>query len=260
MHLDFERSPNMIKDEWFNLDQGHAKLRIKWQYRRPIPFDGLGSNTTANDSFLKNYGEPMTALPLRVKTGDVVLFSFASVNTIVTKIATSSMWTHSAIVYLTCTGRLLLLESSSEGVQKYLMEKRIENMMKKGITIGIVRLEGKLVVGADYDLLSSFIESVIDRPYEKSFLELMRSAAGHDSVVLSNKEEDLSSIFCSELTAACLQQIGVLPKDRACNSYTPASFDAPNLTCVEPSSLAPARTFKRKDAITRINTTHRKNS
>ena len=50
-------------------------------------------------------------------------------------------------------------------------------------------------------------------PYEKSHIELILSAIDIDEkylTFLKNHEEDLSSIFCSELVAHAYQEIGLI--------------------------------------------------
>ena len=45
-------------------------------------------------------------------------------------------------------------------------------------------------------------------PYERNIAELVRCNQG------ANVEEDLSSVFCSELTAAALIHMGVMTKEK----------------------------------------------
>ena len=45
-------------------------------------------------------------------------------------------------------------------------------------------------------------------PYEKNMTELIRCHQG------GNQEEDLSSVFCSELVAAALKKMGVLKNNK----------------------------------------------
>ena len=79
-------------------------------------------------------------------------------------------------------------------------------------------------------LLLEFKKEMIDRPYEKKKLELIRSALDfHEDFLtfLKNEDEDLSSVFCSELVAAAYQRMGLLPFDQDCktsNEYTPDDF------------------------------------
>lgn len=78
--------------------------------------------------------------------------------------------------------------------------------------------------------LLEFKKELGERPYEKSKLELIKSAMDfHEDVLtfLKNEEEDLSSLFCSELVAAAYQRMGLLPYDheaKTSNEYTPDDF------------------------------------
>ena len=61
--------------------------------------------------------------------------------------------------------------------------------------------------------LLDFKKELGERPYEKKKLELIRSALDfHEDFLtfLKNEEEDLSSLFCSELVAAAYQRMGLL--------------------------------------------------
>ena len=66
-------------------------------------------------------------------------------------------------------------------------------------------------------VFASIIQSS-GKPYEKSALQLSMSA------LPINQSPDESSLFCSELVAACLQKLQVLSGRRSSNSYTPKSF------------------------------------
>ena len=80
-----------------------------------------------------------------------------------------------------------------------------------------------------------FREGVRNRPYEKSEIELIKSAYdgpwGHN-------EEDLSSLFCSELVAEAYQRVGLLSNKKPSNEYTPKDFtDGKKLSLPEGGSL-----------------------
>ena len=81
--------------------------------------------------------------------------------------------------------------------------------------------------------LFQFKEELGERPYEKSKLQLIRSALDFHQdyfTFLKNEEEDLSSLFCSELVAAAYQRMGLLEFDKTSenyktsNEYTPDDF------------------------------------
>jgi len=81
--------------------------------------------------------------------------------------------------------------------------------------------------------LLQFKKELGERPYEQSKLQLIRSALDFHQdyfTFLKNKEEDLSSLFCSELVAAAYQRMGLLEFDKTSenyktsNEYTPDDF------------------------------------
>lgn len=81
--------------------------------------------------------------------------------------------------------------------------------------------------------LCEFKRELGERPYEQSKLQLIRSALDFHQdyfTFLKNEEEDLSSLFCSELVAAAYQRMGLLEFDKTSdnyktsNEYTPDDF------------------------------------
>ncbi len=80
-----------------------------------------------------------------------------------------------------------------------------------------------------YKIMLQLRKEWMGRPYEKSMVQLAVSAINPSDVFLSlfqNKEEDLSSLFCSELVAAAYQRMGLIKNDRPSNSYTPDDFSS----------------------------------
>jgi hypothetical protein len=71
--------------------------------------------------------------------------------------------------------------------------------------------------------LWKFRKKVRNRPYEKNYVELVKSA--YDGPFGDNVEA-LNSIFCSELVAASYQAkgVGLLTRSIPSNEYTPADF------------------------------------
>lgn len=80
-----------------------------------------------------------------------------------------------------------------------------------------------------YKGLLRFRQQVQGRPYEKSDLELIRSGLDFDEKYLSflkNTEEDLSSLFCSELVAEAYKCMGLLDRKKLSNDFTPDDFSS----------------------------------
>lgn len=85
-----------------------------------------------------------------------------------------------------------------------------------------------------YLKLVEFRKQMHGKPYEKNYLQLIRSAINFSDeyfAFLNTQHEDLSSLFCSELVAAAYQFVGLLGKIKPSNRYTPDDFaPAKNLT------------------------------
>lgn len=80
-----------------------------------------------------------------------------------------------------------------------------------------------------YKRLLEFRKQVQGRPYEKSDLELIRSAFNFSESYLNflgNTHEDLSSLFCSELVAEAYKCMGLLKTERLSNDFTPDDFSS----------------------------------
>ena len=78
-----------------------------------------------------------------------------------------------------------------------------------------------------YQDLLVFRKEVQGRPYEKDRIELLLSVIDAQEKYLSflrNTEEDLSSLFCSELVAEAYKRMGLLGGKKISNEYTPDDF------------------------------------
>lgn len=65
------------------------------------------------------------------------------------------------------------------------------------------------------------------RDYEKNVLELVRATRKGHGLFVKN-EEDMSSVFCSELVANAYQQLGLLDTADSSNSFMPKDFSSEN--------------------------------
>ena len=170
----------------------------------------------------------------KIKTGDLVLFSGKGGISHGIKLVTNSKWSHIGMALkLSESGAIFLWESttlsnlkdaidgkSKRGVQLVLLSDRLRTYKGKKS----VRHLKYTIKEKEYLKLMRFREKVKNRPYEKSKLELIKAA--YDGP-LGHNEEDLSSLFCSELVAEAYQQIGLLkspPKGLPSNEYTPKDF------------------------------------
>ena len=173
----------------------------------------------------------------RIRTADIVLFSGKGGISHGIKLITGSKWSHVGMALrLPEWDALLLWESTTlSGLADV-----IDGRAKRGVQLVVMRdrlraYDGEVSVrhllGTNVDQkpelkrkLMRFRRSVRNRPYEKSKLELIKAAYegpfGHN-------EEDLSSLFCSELVAEAYQQMGLLPgppDGPPSNEYTPRDF------------------------------------
>jgi hypothetical protein len=171
----------------------------------------------------------------RLKTGDVVLFSGKGGISHGIKLVTNSKWSHVGMVLrLPDSKAVFLWESTTlsdlrdaidkktkKGVQLVLLSDRLRTYDGE---VKVRHLRNYQVGKREYMKLMELREQVRNRPYEKDKLELIKAA--YDGP-LGHNEEDLSSLFCSELVAEAYQRMGLLkepPKGLPSNEYTPKDF------------------------------------
>lgn len=177
-----------------------------------------------------------------LETGDLVLFSGNNPISSLIKLMTRSKWSHVGMVYK-LLGDVFIWESTSmsnvpdnegnyiNGVQLTLLSNRIQKYD------GNVTIQRLLFDREEKTLkqLAAFRNLVKSTPYEESIAELFKSA--YDTPItrigelfnFRDNEEDLSSLFCSELVAKALQVIDVLNNETPANEYVPKDFSASSL-------------------------------
>lgn len=176
----------------------------------------------------------------QLKTGDILLFSGKSRISEGIKFFTLSKWSHVGMVYkfeseLDPKGSVFCWESTSmcnvadadtgkltNGVQRVEWSERLERCFAEGYEIS-VRPLSKSLTNDMVRALNNFRHEVSGRPYEKNKLELIKSA--WDSI-LGDNNEDLSSLFCSEMIAEAFQRMGLLTEEMPSNEYTPKDFSS----------------------------------
>jgi len=170
-----------------------------------------------------------------LKTGDLALFSGKSGFSRSIKLFTRSRWSHvGMILRLPPYEAPLVWESLrvpvlpdvedgtlKSGVQLLDLDERIHTC---GDEIAI-RVLNRPVTAEMEAALHAFREQVRDAPYEQRLWELVRAAWDGP---LGLNEEDLTSVFCSELVAEAYQVMGLLPPNEEgglpSNEYVPAYF------------------------------------
>ncbi len=108
---------------------------------------------------------------------------------------------------------------ATKGVQLVLLSDRLNTYQGK---VSVRHLLGESLTEHDLRDLSSLRQRLKGTPYEEDDLELLFSAL--DYFDQDDGEEDLSSLFCSELVAEAYQTLGLLPPCKPSNEYTPADF------------------------------------
>jgi len=173
----------------------------------------------------------------KLDTGDIILFSGKSYVSAAIKWMTTSRWSHVGMALRVPDFDFVLLWESTmlSDVSEYDSSKLVrgvrlvvlsECISKYNADIAVRRLTVNRTPKMRRDL-ANFRNEVRGRPYEESKMELIKAA--YDGPFGRN-EEDLSSLFCSELIAESYQVMGLLPKNRSApnykpsNEYTPADF------------------------------------
>lgn len=175
--------------------------------------------------------------PLRLQTGDVLLFSQSTGAARITKIFTWSKWSHAAMVVRRRNGFLSVLEATGDGVNLYDLDA-VWWRYHKVADIGVARLMVPNGLSEDdHEKIYTFVETLKGRPYEKSLLSLVGKGdkkkkkkkdcanscpwsfsvsrtkpRSHSSVDLGNgaggagqgaskADSEITQVFCSELIA-----------------------------------------------------------
>lgn len=169
-------------------------------------------------------------------SGDVLLFAGESRLARGIKRLTHCHWSHSALV-ARVRGRLLLFEAAldndladiatheaASGVNLFDLEEWLRHFGGE-TAIRPLHVERTEAMQAS---LVAFLREVHRRPYERNKLEMLR--ADFDGPLGTNREEDPSSFFCSELVAEGYHRMGLLPDQPPANEYTPRDFSSERAT------------------------------
>lgn len=164
-------------------------------------------------------------------TGDIVLYSGSGPISTAIKIGTCSEWSHvGVVVRLKDFDMVCILQSTTlskakdvlsdrpvEGVQLNLLSESLSTYPGKVAVrkLNVLRTKGML------EAVRNFRKEVHGRPYEEKKIQLLKSA--WDFFGGAN-EEDLSSLFCSELVAELYQRMDLIEDDKPSNEYTPKDF------------------------------------
>ena len=171
----------------------------------------------------------------KLKTGDIVLFSGDGPISMLIRLITRSRWSHVGMVVKVPDFDMVLLWESTmlnrfmdvkdvyagtivKGVQTTVLSDKISRFNGD---VAIRQLNNEL----DDDKIKTLSElrnEWKNVPYEKDYLELLNSAI--DIKIIPENEEDLSSIFCSELLAEALQRLNIIDDSVPSNEFVPSDF------------------------------------
>jgi hypothetical protein len=179
----------------------------------------------------------------KIRTGDIILFSGNNAISHVIKLLTQSKWSHIGMalrlpeldtIFLWEASSLLNLQDAIEGkafrgVKLVPIRDRLKEFN------GVVAI--RHLIGIDFDepantkakqKLMQFRKKVRIRPYEKDKIDLMRDALDGS---FSEKFENYSSLYCTEIVAEAYQKLGLLPIPQnglLANEYMTKDFRATN--------------------------------
>lgn len=171
-------------------------------------------------------------------TGDLVLYEGASLASDVIQFVTRYRWSHIGVVVRDeVHDQVLVWESTTlsnlpdfetgvfrKGVQIVPLSERVRSYRGKRMAIRQLDFDYGREAWEFGQTIADVRREFANRPYEKSLLELARSAI---NIFKRGQSEDLTSLFCSELVAEVYQRIGILPEPpmgKASNEYVPGDF------------------------------------
>ncbi|MCB2145588.1 MAG: hypothetical protein KQI81_03885 [Deltaproteobacteria bacterium] len=171
----------------------------------------------------------------RLDTGDIVLFSGKGLISMGLKIGSLCTWSHVAMVVRAREPDVTLLYQTTPLCKA---KDFFEGTLKNGVQINVMSeavngYNGKVAVRhlsvartpEMLNDLSRFRQEVKNRPYESHIIQMVKAVWDGP---LGHVEEDLSSLFCSELVAEAYQRMGLLPSNECggcpCSEYTPKDF------------------------------------
>ena len=168
-----------------------------------------------------------------LKMGDLILYSGKETISNVIKLVTSSRWSHIGMVFdlpeydfvtvweatTLSNARDLTSGKFGKGVQLIPLSERVRIYDGE---IAMRRLQPP-VTAEQVIALVQLRRQLRGKPYEEDNMGLIRSA--YDGTFGTN-QEDLTSVFCSELVAEAYQSMGLLSESLPSNEYTPADFSS----------------------------------
>lgn len=173
----------------------------------------------------------------QLDTGDIVLFAGKGLISMGLRIGSLCSWSHVAMVVRVKEPDVALLYQSTPVCKA---KDFFDGILKNGVQVNVMSeavngYNGKVAVRhltvertpAMLEGLSRFRREVKNRPYEDHIVQMVKAVWDGP---LGHVEEDLSSLFCSELVAEAYQRMGLLPASedggKPATEYTPKNFSA----------------------------------
>ena len=167
---------------------------------------------------------------MELNTGDIVLFSGSCIVANTIKVLTLCNWSHVGMIVIDSHyNEPLLYESthddsltgldlgeSNQGVQLVRLSERVDHYDGE---VSVRKLIGANLTEDDLYRFHLMRKSFVGRKFEESELQITMSA-----ISFIETDEDLTTLFCSELVAQSYIELGLLPGNIASNNYTQEDF------------------------------------
>ncbi len=178
------------------------------------------SHVASRTHLAQSRGHVVRGLPIRLHTGDVVFFKMSRVTSFLNRLVTWSDYDHVGVV-VASSKKLRLLESvSDKGVTVLDLEDALTLYKSSSSEIAVMRLR--------FERTEEVLQNAARYAQEVRGLAYNWSVV--DMVTTSTQErQDSKAMFCSQLVAATLKQLGVLPSTVVADNYLPGTLSSPNL-------------------------------
>jgi len=179
----------------------------------------------------------------RVESGDILLFRGQDAPAKLQRAATGALYDHVALLIKSANDEVFVLEATgNHGVKILSWEYFTGRRWHQCYAWIAYRKVYFQRTPEQLHALQTFITAVLGRPYGlslgklvgRTLSEAFDERGGPVAPSPAAAGEAHRSLFCSELTAACLKRCGVLASARASSRYWPSSFSQ---HCAEPLPL-----------------------
>ena len=132
---------------------------------------------------------------------------------------TMSQWDHIGIVVRWANNELKLFEATGNGVGLFKLSARLE-FLHRNTKMAVRRLENVPRTQAMLEQIDTFICQMRGRHYKKRLGVLVKAAVSNEKET-GVDDQDLSSVFCSELVVASFQKMGLVSERFAAKAFLP---------------------------------------